>query len=401
MTAADMAETPTRPSALAGYEDWPDHAIRHRHKTSLPAAQQLADTLGVPAVAPDLAYTVHSETAHDDVITSRLSWQLGFGPRTSAWLVRPADATGPLPGLLALHCHAGVKAYGAERMVQLPPVPEERDASTADGSGAVSPKLQAQGLREQLYGGRAPATWLAQQGFAVLAHDTFMWGSRRFRLDPLPWRTAGAVKGQQALWREAGVEPSGADEYNAAAAAHEETVAKAAILLGSSVAGTVAHDDLGALSVLASLPGVDQERLGCLGFSGGGGRAMMLAALSPLIRSYVVTCMMTTFASLLPAYLDAHSWLLHTPGLAKLGDWPDLMVGSTAEAVLVQYALEDQLFPEQGMRDADAYLAKNMDPGRYTGSFWQEPHVFSPAMQEEAAAFLATALQPQPPRTNS
>ncbi|MCT9869035.1 acetylesterase [Paenarthrobacter aurescens] len=391
MTAVDVAQSLPRPSALGGYEDWPGYAARH-HTADSAAAQQLADTLGIPAVTTDLAYTVHSETEHDGVITSRLSWQLGFGPRTSAWFVRPAGTTGPLPGVLALHCHGGIKAYGAERLVAIPSGMDQHDGGSSNAGGFGSLPL---GLSGKLYGGRALATWMAQQGFAVLAHDTFMWGSRRFRLDPLPWRTANAVNGQQALWREAGVEPSAAEQYNAAAAAHEETVAKAATLLGTSVAGTVAHDDLAALGVLASLPGVDADRLGCLGFSGGGGRALMLAAMSPLIRSYVVTCMMTTFASLLPAYLDAHSWLLHSPGLAKLGDWPDLATRSNA-GVLVQYAMADQLFPEQGMRDAHNHLLEQL-PARYTGSFWQEPHVFTPAMQDEAAAFLTAALQPTHP----
>ncbi|ABM09706.1 acetylxylan esterase [Paenarthrobacter aurescens] len=409
MSGADMADSSSRPSALARYEDWPCYVGR-RHVAESADAQQLADTLGVPAVISELPYTVHSENEHDGVITTHLSWQLGFGPKTSAWLVRPAGVTGPLPGLLALHCHGGIKAYGAQRLVSFPRSLENRDdvTSSAVASGSASHALPPLDVRAKLYGDRALATWLAQQGFAVLTHDAFMWGSRSFELEPLPWRAANAVSGQQALWREAGVEPSAAEQYNAAAAAHEETVAKAATLMGTTVAGTVAHDDLAALGILASLPGVDADRLGCLGFSGGGGRALVLAALSPLIRSYVVTCMMTTFASLLPAYLDAHSWLLHTPGLAKLGDWPDLAARSKAK-VLVQYGLADQLFPEQGMRDAHNRLLERL-PARYTGSFWQEPHVFTPAMQEEAAAFLTAVLQagqatsapaPDPARTAS
>ncbi|WP_284986284.1 acetylxylan esterase [Arthrobacter sp. fls2-241-R2A-172] len=404
MTPADMAGTAFRPSALAGYEDWPGYAP-HFHRAGSATAQELSDVLGIPAVVPDLGYTIHSETAHDDVITTRLSWQLGFGPRTSAWLVRPAQSTGPLPGLLAMHCHAGIKSYGAERLVKLPAGVEDHDADSPfpGGFGPVPPGLQA-----KLYGGRALATWLALQGFAVLAHDAFMWGSRRFGLDPLPFRSATAVSGQQSLWREAGVKPSASALYDAAAAAHEETVAKAATLLGSSLAGTVAHDDLAALDILSSLPGVDQHRIGCLGFSGGGGRAMLLAALDSRIRSYVVTCMMTTFASLLPSYLDAHSWLLHSPGLAQLGDWPHLAARSSARA-LVQYALDDQLFPEQGMGDAHAHLSSAL-PELYTGTFWQEPHVFSRAMQDEAAAFLTETLrlsatktthEPDPARTAS
>jgi hypothetical protein len=88
--------------------------------------------------------------------------------------------------------------------------------------------------------------------------------------------------------------------------------------------------------------------------------------------------------------------LLHSPGLARWGDWPDLADRSTAEQVLVQYALDDPLFPEQGMRDAHLHLQKEI-PARYTGRFWQEPHVFTRAMQDEAAAFLTSALQPRKP----
>src|SRR6185312_13680336 len=219
------------------------------------------------------------------VTTTALSWQLGFGPRTRAWLVKPAGAAGPLPGVLALHCHAGDKYTGASRLVEFPP-------------GRSEPGVESDPRRHDLYGGRAVATELAREGFAVLAHDTFSWGSRRFNLDVPPWRTADAMAGRQAQWREEGREPGAAEAYNAAAAFHEDTVAKAAGLAGTSLAGMVAHDDLAALRVLASLPGVDPERLGCLGFSGGGGRALVLAALSPAIRSYSVTAMMTTFDSL-------------------------------------------------------------------------------------------------------
>ncbi|WP_217375841.1 acetylxylan esterase [Paenarthrobacter ureafaciens] len=387
-----VTETAERPGAIAGYEDWPDYPARNTgpgtgFEGSSPAARQLALTLGVPAVSGNLDYTVHREVEHDGVVTSLLGWQTGFGPRTAAWFVRPAEASGPLPGVVALHCHGGIKSHGAERLVAMP------DGGT---SSAHQPGPVPAGLRTTLYGGRPLATWLAQQGFAVLAHDAFMWGSRGFTLDPLPHRTAHAVAGQEALWREAGVVPSPAERYNAAAAAHEETVAKAAALVGTTVAGTVAHDDLSALHVLAGLPGVDPERLGCIGFSGGGGRALILAGLSPLVRSYVVTCMMTTFASLLPAYLDAHSWLLHSPGLAELGEWPDIALRSRAESLLVQYALRDGLFPEQGMRDAHSHLSHHL-PGRYTGTLWDEPHVFTPAMQDEAAAFLASGLRAKRP----
>lgn len=371
-----MTQAP-RPSAIPGYDDWPAYVRRHpRHQASHAPGQELSDALGVPGLSAPSAVTVHWEETYDGATTSQLSWQLGFGPRSTGWLVRPAGGTGPLPGILALHCHGGNKFGGADRLVDLP---EAHPSAAAARAGH--------------YDGRALATDIARRGFAVLAHDSFAWGSRRFDLSTPPWRTGAAAAARQAQWREDGVVPSDADEYNAAAAFHEDTVAKAAGLLGTSLAGMVAHDDLAALDILAALPGVDSGRLGCIGFSGGGGRSLTLAALSPRIRAAVVACMMTTFESLLPAYLDAHSWLLQTPGLWKLGDWPELTGRSAAARFLVQYALADELFPEDGMRKAHRLLeALHSGTDTYTGRFWPGGHIFTAGMQDEAIDFLAETL---------
>lgn len=366
-----------RPSAIAGYEDWPAYVREHpRHEASTQPAQEFSDALGVPGAGALPAVTVHWEETYDGATTSQLSWQLGFGPRTTGWLVRPAGRPGPLPGILALHCHGGNKFGGADRLVELP---DTHPSAAAARAGH--------------YDGRALATDIARRGFAVLAHDTFGWGSRKFDLSTPPWRTASATAARQAQWREDGVVPSDADQYNAAAGFHEDTVAKAAGLLGTSLAGMVAHDDLAALDILAALPDVDQDRLGCIGFSGGGGRSLALSVLSPRIRAAVVTCMMTTFESLFPAYLDAHSWLLQTPGLWHLGDWPELAARSADARFLVQYALADELFPEDGMRQAHRILESlHAGSGRYMGSFRPGGHVFTAAMQDEALDFLAKTL---------
>lgn len=368
-----------RPSAIGGYHDWPDFVrLAPRLRT---ADHGLAEVLGVPAVG-DLPEVTVETTEHrsGDVVTDRLSWQLGYGPRTTGYFVRPT-AGGPFPAVLVLPCHAGDKWIGAERMVDLGP------DSTAEATA----------LRRTLYGSRAYATHLAQRGFAVLTHDAFAWGSRRFLLDPAPERSAGRIAAQRALWREEDVAATPALVYNMLAADHENTIAKACTLLGTSFAGMVAHDDLAALQVLRSLPGVDSDRIGTAGFSGGGGRAMLVAALAPIVRSHVVSCMMTTFESLLPAYLDAHSWLLHTPGLAAFVDWPEIPFTarpSRPAALLVQYAEHDPLFPAQGMRDADGILRGHSTPDlSYTGTWWSCGHELTVQMQDEATRFLAETLR--------
>lgn len=366
------------PSAIGGYEDWPLYARTCDGREDVTG--ELAAVLKVPAVPTVVDVRVEDEAIVRDVRTTELSWQLGYGPRTRAHYLRPAGEDGPLPGVLFMHCHSGNKWLGADRLVDL----GERS------------RPEAVALRAAMYDGQAPATALAARGFAVLAHDTFAWGSRRFTMDPAPERSARHLAGQEALWSAEGIEATDELRYNAFAADHENTIAKTGALIGTTFAGMVAHDDLAALTVLRTLPGVDAARLGAAGLSGGGGRAMMLAALSPHIRAHVISCMMTTFASLLPAYLDLHSWLMHTPGLWQRADWPEIpftATGEGARSLLVQYALQDRLFPEEGMRDADAVLAARAGSGfEYTASWNAGGHAMTRPMQAEVADFFARTL---------
>ncbi len=48
---------------------------------------------------------------------------MGYGPRTVAWVLRPAGVRDPLPGVLALHDHGGFKFYGKEKIADGPEMP--------------------------------------------------------------------------------------------------------------------------------------------------------------------------------------------------------------------------------------------------------------------------------------
>jgi len=226
----------------------------------------------------------------------------------------------------------------------------------------------------------------------VLVHDTFSWGSRRFDLSHPTPRLAALIAAQNALWQQLGVCPSDDERFDVASGVHEDTVAKAAGALGQTFAGAVLADDLVALEVLSSAAGVDPRRLGAFGFSGGGGRSLLLAALDRRVAACVVSCMMATFASLVPAELDTHSWLLHVPGLWSLMDWPELTALGRAR-FLIQYRTDDELFPRAGMEQAhDQLMSLHEDNDRYRGSFSAGDHAFDAAMQQEAWAFLSDAL---------
>ncbi|WP_323959657.1 acetylesterase [Arthrobacter sp. JZ12] len=367
------------PSPIAGYEDWPGAVGRlGRHPGFSPDSELLSRALGVPAPIPTPQLTARDRSLVDGVRIQELEWQLPYGPPTRGYLLTPADhadAERPLPGVLWLHCHGGNKWLGAERLV-------DRGKDTA---------AEVRAVQENLYSGRALANDIARAGFAVLVHDSFTWGSRRFPLHPAPARVAEGMAARRALWREEGIQPTPAEEYNAAAALHEHTVAKTAGLLGTSYAGMVAFEDLVALELLQSLPEVDANRVAIGGFSGGGGRALVLSALAPQVSAAVVSCMMTTFKGLFPTHTDTHSWLLATPGLPAAFDWPDLVRLNPACRYLVQFASHDPLFTLQGMRDADTRLAALTagTPDQYTGSWHDAGHVVTAAMVQEALDFLS------------
>jgi hypothetical protein len=294
-------------------------------------AASVAEALGV-AAPQRVGVTVVDEWRARGVRTTELRWNVGFGPDTSAWYVRP-DHGGWVPGVLALHSHGGDWATGSAELIA------GRD--TTGGPAAFG-------------------TELAERGFGVLAHDTVAFASR-------------AVAGD--------------------GPAEEELLSKAGALLGSSMAGAVAHDDLVALGVLAELDGVDSSRLGAFGMSGGGARALVLGALDPRLRAVVVSCMMSEPGAMLPDHVRSHTWMVNPPGLARLGWLPGLPAFGRGQRWLVQYAERDALFPLAGMRAAHRGLRERSgDSGGYTGSFHDTGHELGAAMRREAGAFLAEHL---------
>ena len=366
-------DPPGRPDPLAGYEDWPA-AARGAAPFDGPTARAtaLGRLLGVTR-RPVPTVVIEEDHRVDGVQVRRLRWSVGYGPDTTAWLLRPLGAPDDLPGVLGMHCHGGIRSVGAEQLV---------DLGDSSGPGAAR-------LRTAWYGGRAAANELARQGFVVLVHDTFSWGSRRFDLSRPTPQLARTLDAYAALWRQDGVTPSEEERFDLASRLHEDTLAKAAGALGQTFAGAVLSDDLVALEVLAAQQGVDAERLSTFGFSGGGGRSLLLSALDHRLGACVVSCMMATYASLVPCYLDAHSWLLHVPGLWSFSDWPDLTALARAR-FLVQYRRDDPLFPVAGMAAAHRRLtALHPSPGRYQASVTSGGHAFDAAMQDEAFRFLA------------
>lgn len=376
-----MAEK--RYAHLGSYSDLAEatRSLRRRPTADAPSPAQIREILAVGASdeapgEPALERAWESQGVRGE----ELSWSVGYGPRTKAWLLRPASGgSDRLPGVLALHDHGNFKLLGKEKI--------------ADDQRA--PVAAVRLHRERAYGGAAFANRLARRGFAVLVPDVFLWGSRRFAPEAMPQRLRQLAECGVAAFRDKGQSGEVA-RYNAAAELHEHLVEKYCTLLGTSIAALVSFEDRVALNVLASLPDVDGARLGAVGLSGGGARAALLGATHDRLAAAIVVGMMSTYEALLDSHLHAHTWMLFPPGLPRHADWPEVAAARAPRPLLVQFAEDDALFPLSGMRDADAAIGRAFlaagAPDGYQGRFYPGPHRFDLAMQDAAFDWLERSL---------
>lgn len=366
--------------------DHPDAPRRLRHLGEFSGLAEIAAAQRglFPPPGPDLRERAHEllgvldltaanarterSWAAGDLSGEEVSWDVGFGPRTRAYVLRPrAAGDAVLPGVLALHCHAGMKWAGKEKI--------------ADGPEGTSPEVTR--LRAELYAGRAWAGELARRGFTVLVPDVLGWGSRRVPLADMPDSVIGDL--------DPGL--GAADRYDAAAARHEHVLAKYCTVLGTSYAGVVAGEDLAAAAYLRSRP--DVGPVGCAGLSGGGLRAALLGAFDPAMAAVAVIAMISSYRDMLDGYVARHTWMLYPPGLSRLCDLPDLVACAAPRPLLVWYGEDDPILPPAGMRRSHAMIAARyrQAPACYTGVFAHAGHSFGLAAQERVFDWLARHLK--------
>ena len=310
--------------------------------------------------------TVVSRHSFDGLDIERLSWQLPAGPRTEAVFIKPSGATGPLPGILALHDHAGNKFLGWRKVVR-----------TGNDFWEIQERHQA-----EYYDGVGWANEIARRGYAVLVHDTFPFASRRVR-----------VKDVSPEVRADGVDPepedlAGIERYNAFAAAHEHIMEKSLISAGTTWPGVYLVEDQRALDVLSSRPEVDPTRLGCAGLSGGGMRTVYLAGLDDRVKVAVAVGFMTTWRDFLLDKCFTHTWMAYVPLLPRDLDFPEILALRTPAATMVLNCRQDPLFTLAEMERADSMLRETFERAgaadRYRCNFYDGGHKFDRAMQADA-----------------
>jgi dienelactone hydrolase len=325
---------------------------------------------GARIAMPDLGGTpevkINKQYQYDGLHIEEVSWQLPYGRPTEAILLKPANATGPLPGILAFHEHGGKKYFGNRKITR-----------TGDSR---HPHIEAS--QQNYYEGVAWANEIARRGYVVLVHDAFPFASRRVMIQDVPDHL------RQGLTDNDPENPDNIDAYNSWAARHENVMAKSLFCAGTTWPGVWLAEDKKALDVLCARKDVDAQRIGCGGLSGGGMRTVFIGGMDPRIKCSVCVGLMTTWKDFLLYKSQTHTWMTFVPLLPNELDFPEILGLSVPSPTLVINAEQDGLFTLPEMKQADRILREVYDKAnaseRYRGSFHPGPHKFTRKMQAEA-----------------
>lgn len=234
-------------------------------------------------------------------------YQLTIAPHlmTQTWLLipgaqvaEPAAATEALPAVLACHGHG----YGVRAIIGLDPEGNPRQ---------TEPDYQ-----------KDFALSLVRQGFIVAAPEIIGFGAARREED-----THGS--------------PEDSSCYS---------ISTYLLMLGLTMPGLRVFQALRNLDFLQSLPGVNTDRIGCMGISGGGLVAAFSAALDERIRAAVISGYANTFRdSIMSVFHCVDNYI---PGLLGYCELPDLISLIAPRPLLIENGRQDEIFPIQAAERA-------------------------------------------------
>ena len=377
-------------SLIGQYGEWasglrkgelPLHSFRRSEwmdldKWRATATERLKDRMGIPDLGGVPVVSVTKQYQYDGLHIEELSWQLPYGRPTEAILLKPIDAKGPLPGILAFHDHGGNKYFGKRKITKTSEQPHELVVSH----------------QEHYYEGMAWANEIAKRGYVVLVNDAFPFASRRVMLQDVPEQQ------RQGLNDANPEDPSNIEAYNKWAGNHEHIMAKSLFSAGTTWPGVFLAEDQAALDVLCAREDVDAERIGCGGLSGGGMRTVFMGGLDPRIKCAVCVGFMTTWDDFILHKSFTHTWMTYVPISPNELDFPEILSLRAPLPTMVLNDIDDNLYTMPEMEKADkilqAVFKKAKAADKYQCNFHPGPHKFDQKMQTEAFDWFDKWLKP-------
>lgn len=330
------------------------------------AKQRLIERLAIPEIGGLPKVIVHKQYTYDGLQIEEITWQLPYGRPTEAIVLKPINAIGKLPAILAFHDHGGNKYFGCLKITK-----------TSDNQHPLMKYHQ-----EHYYSGLAWANEIAKHGYVVMVSDAFAFGSRRVMLQDVPAHLRNGITDGTATDEES------IAAYNNWASEHEPIMAKSLFSAGTTWPGVFFAEDKKALDILCARPDVDTTRIGCGGLSGGGLRTAFMGGLDTRIKCAVNVGFNTTWSDFILNKSFTHTWMIYVPILPNELDFPEIMGLRVPLATLVLNDSEDQLYTLSEMQKAENILTEVFTKAgaadRFKCSYYPGLHKFDGAMQSEA-----------------
>ncbi|WP_279149211.1 dienelactone hydrolase family protein [Segatella bryantii] len=334
---------------------WENSGIKNFNKWRKKARQKVFDCMLMPPPAPSHGYEtkVLYEEQRDGYKARKIEIRLSRYYTVPAYVLIP-DGKGPFPAVNALHDHGAHLFIGKEKMIR--PLACETDEVKRDAEEWSAG-----------YGGQFLGDYLAKHGYVVYSADAPMWGER------------GQMEGARR------------DKY--------DMIAGNMMMYGIDLSAWMTYDDISGTEFLAQMPEVDSKRIGCVGWSMGGYRSWMLAALSDRIQASASVCwMVTTDEQMSFKYKRTENggFANCLPGLRRWLDYPDIASLACPKAMLLINGEKDKLFPVPGVKKAfdklHAIWKSQHAEDKLQTELWDIPHSCDKKAQQTILEFFQKHL---------
>ncbi|MBD1379404.1 acetylxylan esterase [Bacillus sp. IB182487] len=128
------------------------------------------------------------------------------------------------------------------------------------------------------------------------------------------------------------------------------SLASQLLLMGKTLPGLRVFECRRVLDYISSLDEVDPERIGCMGFSGGGLVAAFTSVLDLRIKATVITGYTNTFKGSIMA--RRHCLDNYIPGILQLAEMPELIGLIAPRPLFIEAGTRDHLFPIRQVEEA-------------------------------------------------
>lgn len=334
---------------------WENSGIKNFNKWRKKARQKVFDCMLMPPPAPSHGYEtkVLYEEQRDGYKARKIEIRLSRYYTVPAYVLIP-DGKGPFPAVNALHDHGAHLFIGKEKMIR--PLACETDEVKRDAEEWSAG-----------YDGQFLGDYLAKHGYVVYSADAPMWGER------------GQMEGARR------------DKY--------DMIAGNMMMYGIDLSAWMTYDDISGTEFLAQMPEVDSKRIGCVGWSMGGYRSWMLAALSDRIQASASVCwMVTTDEQMSFKYKRTENggFANCLPGLRRWLDYPDIASLACPKAMLLINGEKDKLFPVPGVKKAfdklHAIWKSQHAEDKLQTELWDIPHSCDKKAQQTILEFFQKHL---------